>query len=59
MFTPSHYPLIFADKDVRDAFNRGLKRLRESGQYEAIIAKYSHLTNLYNISDGSDRIPPQ
>ena len=30
----------FVDKKVRDDFNDGLKRLRESGRYEEIIEKY-------------------
>ncbi len=40
LFEPSRYRAAFADEQVRDQFNRGLKRLREAGGYEAIYDKY-------------------
>ncbi len=42
LFAPSRYRAAFHDEKVRDLFNRGLQRLRESGQYEAIYTKYIH-----------------
>ena len=59
MFAPSPYPFIFADKDVRDVFNRGLKELKESGQYAEIFKRYNHLTNLYDTSADAGQIPTQ
>jgi len=56
MFSPSHYPFIFADENVRDVFNSGLKRLRENGQYDDIIARYSHLSDLYHAAGDADEI---
>ena len=40
LFEPSRYRAAFYDESVRDAFNSGLRRLRESGEYEAIYKKY-------------------
>lgn len=37
---PAHVAVAFADKNIRDAFNHGLKKLRESGRYDAIVTKY-------------------
>ncbi len=42
LFAPSRYRTAFYDEGVRDVFNQGLKRLRESGRYEAIYTKYIH-----------------
>lgn len=42
LFEPSRYRAAFYDESVRDAFNEGLRRLRESGEYEAIYTKYIH-----------------
>lgn len=42
IFEPSRYRAAFSDETVRDTFNLGLKRLRESGEYEAIYKKYIH-----------------
>ncbi len=39
-YTPVPYYLMFVDKQNRDAFNRGLAALKESGQYEWIWAKH-------------------
>lgn len=47
LFEKSDYPYIFSDEQVRDDFNRGLKRLKNNGEYEAIINKYSALFDLY------------
>ena len=41
LFEPSRYRVAFADEDVRDSFNEGLKRLRDSGDYQAIYDKYT------------------
>ncbi len=42
LFEPSRYRGAFADKEIRDSFNKGLKKLRESGAYQAIYTKYIH-----------------
>lgn len=42
LFEPSRYRGAFADKEIRDSFNQGLKKLRESGAYQAIYTKYIH-----------------
>lgn len=42
LFSPSRYRAAFHDEAIRDLFNRGLKRLHESAQYEAIYTKYIH-----------------
>ena len=42
LFEPSRYRAAFYDEAVRDAFNSGLRRLRDSGEYEAIYTKYIH-----------------
>ncbi len=42
LFEPSRYRAAFADKALRDQFNRGLKRLHDSGEYQAIYDKYLH-----------------
>ncbi len=41
LFPQNDYKAAFAAKDVRDDFNEGLKRLRESGEYERIIKRYT------------------
>lgn len=38
---PAHVAVAFTDKNIRDAFNNGLKKLRESGRYDAIVKKYA------------------
>jgi len=40
LFPQNDYKAAFAAKDVRDDFNEGLKRLRESGECERIIKRY-------------------
>ncbi|MFC3149923.1 substrate-binding periplasmic protein [Litoribrevibacter euphylliae] len=40
IFEPSHYKVGFRRQQHRDDFNKGLKQLKESGQYEAILKKY-------------------
>ena len=40
LFGQSVNSIIFHDEKIRDAFNKGLKRLRESGQYDAIFNAY-------------------
>ncbi|MBL8965778.1 MAG: transporter substrate-binding domain-containing protein [Spirochaetaceae bacterium] len=40
IFPPTRYKVAFADKAVRDDFNEGLRQLRLSGEYDAILAKY-------------------
>ena len=37
---PAHLAVAFADKKLRDAFNSGLRKLRESGRYDVIVRKY-------------------
>ena len=40
IFDPSPFRVAFTDKAVRDDFNEGLRRLRESGRYQEIMEKY-------------------
>lgn len=40
IFAPSHYKMAFRNEKIRDVFNRGLKRLKESGRYQQIIDSY-------------------
>jgi len=39
----TEYKIAFTEKPVRDAFNKGLRRLKESDQYMDIIKKYIHV----------------
>ncbi|BAE48990.1 ABC-type amino acid transport/signal transduction systems [Paramagnetospirillum magneticum AMB-1] len=41
LFPPTEYRVAFRDVALRDAFNRGLARLRAEGEYDRIIARYS------------------
>ncbi|HLO77963.1 MAG TPA: transporter substrate-binding domain-containing protein [Magnetospirillum sp.] len=41
IFPPTQYHVAFRDSALRDSFNRGLKKLRESGAYDRIVARYS------------------
>jgi len=47
VFKPSPYPFIFKEKHIRDEFNHGLKRIKESGEFDRILKKYDHLSDLY------------
>ena len=47
IFDKSEYPFIFRLKTVRDDFNRGLKDIRDSGEYERIFNRYAYLRDLY------------
>jgi len=40
---PENYRPVFRDKNVRDDFNLGLKKLKESGEFEKIYDNYMHL----------------
>ncbi|CUW38249.1 Putative ABC-type amino acid transport/signal transduction systems (fragment)（Extracellular solute-binding protein, family 3,25-241& len=41
LFPPIDYRMAFRDPALRDAFNRGLAKLRASGAYDRIIAGYA------------------
>ncbi len=41
IFPPTEYRVAFADAGLRDRFDRGLARLRQSGEYRRIVARYS------------------
>lgn len=43
LFAPTEYRMAFRDPGLRDSFNRGLAKLRESGEYARIVARYSPL----------------
>ncbi|MBV5324952.1 MAG: hypothetical protein J0626_06615, partial [Rhodospirillaceae bacterium] len=43
IFPPTEYRVAFRDQGLRDSFNRGLVKLRESGEYARIVARYSPL----------------
>lgn len=40
LFEPSHYKMAFSSAEVRNRFNRGLRKIRESGRYQQIIDSY-------------------
>lgn len=40
LFTPSARKAVFRDAMLRDAFNAGLKTIRQNGTYAAIVKKY-------------------
>lgn len=41
IFPPTPYHVAFRDPALRDSFNLGLKKLRASGGYDRIVARYS------------------
>lgn len=41
IFPPTDYHVAFRDAKIRDSFNRGLKKLRDSGIYAKIVDRYS------------------
>lgn len=41
IFPPTEYSVAFRDAALRDSFNRGLRKLRESGGYGRIVERYS------------------
>jgi polar amino acid transport system substrate-binding protein len=41
LFAPTDYSVAFRDEALRDSFDRGLKRLRDSGEYGKIVESYS------------------
>lgn len=38
--SPTNYPVLFRSKALRDKFNKGLKIIRDSGQYQLIIDRH-------------------
>ncbi len=40
IFPKTRYKVAFVDSKIRDAFNIGLKQLKENGEYEGIMHKY-------------------
>ncbi len=40
IFEPSHYRMAFKKEKLRDTFNGGLKKLKDSGRYQQIIDAY-------------------
>lgn len=47
VFPSSVYVVGFHDENACDSFNRGLKKLKASGEYDAIYNKYSRLVDNY------------
>lgn len=41
LFAPTEYRVAFRDASLRDDFNHGLKQLRDSGEYDRIVASYA------------------
>ncbi|NFV78736.1 substrate-binding periplasmic protein [Magnetospirillum aberrantis] len=41
LFPPTDYRVAFRDPDLCASFNRGLRKLRESGAYDRIVKRYS------------------
>ncbi len=54
LFEPTVYHFIFKEERIRDAFNTGLKTLKQNGKYEAIFKKYDNLTDLYERAQAYD-----
>lgn len=46
LFKPTPYRAAFRSRQVRDDFDRGLRQLRESGEYEAIMDTYIKMDDL-------------
>jgi polar amino acid transport system substrate-binding protein len=46
IFPPTPYRAAFIDPEVRDDFNKGLARLKASGEYDEILSKYIKLDEL-------------
>lgn len=44
IFPPSPRKAVFRDAALRDAFNRGLKIIRQNGEYASIMKKYQDFT---------------
>jgi len=40
---PTDYRPVFRDRKIRDDFNLGLKKLKESGEFQKIYDKYMNL----------------
>lgn len=40
IFEPIHYKMAFSTIELRNRFNRGLRKLKESGRYQQIIDSY-------------------
>lgn len=43
IFAPSNYRAMFRDADVRDAFNRGYRKIVDNGTLDSIYARYHRL----------------
>jgi len=41
LFEPTKYRTAFKEQGIRDDFNEGIKKLKESGRYDAIYMQYS------------------
>ncbi|UZP66443.1 ABC transporter substrate-binding protein [Desulfovibrio mangrovi] len=42
---PAYVAVAFTERDLRDAFNRGLAKLKQSGRYEQIVWRYLYSDN--------------
>ena len=40
IFMPGHKYVVFRDKSLRDLFDRGIQRLKDSGRYDEILKNY-------------------
>jgi len=43
IFQPTQFKVAFKDEAVRDAFNRGLEKIRKDGRYQRIVEQYELL----------------
>ncbi len=43
IFQPTQFKVAFKDEAVRDAFNKGLEKLRKDGKYQRIVEQYELL----------------
>jgi len=50
LFPKSRYFAVFHNEEYRDAFNRGMEKIRKSGRYERILRAYQALLSDYLFS---------
>lgn len=59
LFQPTPYRTAFRSRQVRDDFDKGLRQLRESGEYEAIMDKYIKLDDLKTLDQSMPKSEPK
>ncbi len=51
LFEPSSFRVAFRDREIRDAFNRELRKIRKSGRYDEIVDSYVGAENIQGTGD--------